>query len=214
MRSDLGWNGMGGFSNDGSGIAKLASGSIVSPVSYIDIAFPVGYSGFTLRFDDIVFDASDVLAFAVSIDGGVTFFNDIVNADTYGAVIVYVIDSGDSGATITASGSRANDSLCYIQNSAVFPGTVDGIVLITPGNLVNTFRIVADTIVVGTNIATTTQEVAKIGSFLNPAAISPPSYARINCIRLQPYGNGDANPPTSTHKITGGHYALYGVEAN
>jgi hypothetical protein len=69
------------------GMSKLASGTITTPVAYLDLELPEGYASFNLQFLGIQSDLGSSLgadiAAVISLDGGATFIHDPTNEDSY-----------------------------------------------------------------------------------------------------------------------------------
>ncbi len=218
MSNDLGWNGLGGFDNDISGVVKLASGEIISPISYLDLVLPAGYPEFRLSWRNRKYSIEDSMAFAFSKDGGVTFLNDIINFDSYvnilNAAIFDPIGSFATGffPTTYLDSVMGTPGGLYIHPSAlegngcdlvILPGSGDHLPMIAAPwefargkwNAVN-----AEAFVMSFSVA-----------FPNVDATIAPTIGRQNLLRCLPYGNEDVNPPTSGETITGGSYTLWGV---
>lgn len=185
----------------------ISSVTISSPVEYIDIALPSGYSDFRLTGSDIwltdqTFAGRDFIAGAVSTDAGATFFCDSSNTDTYrNRELIMTTTAGDPAYNVF------DDSLAYITvgNGNIF----DFELWIVPGSAARGPRLrafAAIELLNGPSLAGGFEIVA-----LNPAATTPPVYARVNLLRLLPYGHGDCDPPTSDETFASGHLALFGT---
>lgn len=189
------------------GVSVVSSGVISGPVSYLDVPLPSGYSFFNFNFSNFSATSSDVLAGAVSVNGGSTFFCDHVNGDTYtltGRGLVQTF--GQSGPSDTAFGGK--DSLFYISNKAPASGDIlaTGTLSLWPGLSTSLAIMKSD------NFSGYGGNFARFDylSTLNPSATVTPTPARVNLLRVLPYGNGDI-PPTSTNKLLSGTWSLVGI---
>lgn len=203
-------------------MVPISSGAVSSPVDYIDVTLPSGYDLFILRHTGFKFSAADAICAALSSDGGATFHCDTTNFDTYGQIWDQLNLSGGGGFTQFRGGSRSDNS---VINSGImdFPsvstaGSIHGSMTIYPGNSTRSPTVDWETFFHATDTNTAPPEAGaacldcyRLLGFLNPVATSPPSLARINLIRLLPYGNGDCAPPTSGETITSGTYHLFGA---
>jgi hypothetical protein len=186
------------------GSVLIASGSISAPTAFVDIDLPSSYNRFLISLAD--FDLSSDAAFGYlaagfSADGGSTFYCDTDNFDTYGYTGYSV-----NGGSLVGSGDIAQDSLMNLSLGLSGPQDID--LLIYPGSASRTLRMVMERSVDGYAV-NGSFGLQRTLNFLNPEATLPPTYARMNLIRLSPYGNGDT-PPTSSERIISGSWFLYG----
>ncbi len=180
---------------------------VSSPVEYVDVALPAGYSSFLLLGDDVRFDTATYLAFAASADGGVNFYNDTDEFDTY--KLGWEI-SGDVDNTMTWFDFPDAVGALTIADQAISSYTPTCFECwLFPGSASKSIMARSRSIVRITDGSKTRQ--GGYFSELNPDATIPPALARINFIRLLPYGNGDVDPPTSGDTITAGTLTLFGI---
>jgi len=188
----------------GGGLELIESGTISSPVEYLDLDLPSGYSCYRLIFSGIELAPRNELVAAVSVDGGATFISDQSNFDTYRSQ-----SFGISGPTITDN--ETTDALLYLLFSSqddVADRAANLEAFIEPGKAGKSFTITSRGSVESLSQAGVLNETC---AFYNIGAVVPVVAARINAIRISPYGNGDINPPTSNYTITAGSYFLYGI---
>lgn len=203
------------------GVSKLASGTIVSPVPFIDLPLPVGYRSFHLLFDSVLSDTVDALAAAFSFDGGVTFLADISHRDSY----YFAYNAGnvaiDGITSLTGGYFGGSDGLMQLADpffntdatNPILP--MDFELRIFPGSSVSPARIRAETsgftgIISGYPVLTLLSGVFGV----NVSAAIAPTLARANVLRLLMDGLGSADPnvnPPSAENITAGSYILWGV---
>lgn len=190
------------------GMRFISSVSISSPVEYVDVALPAGYSSFQLFVTGIAFDdSSEQLAAVFSADAGATFFCDTTNFDTY-AIIVDAMATSSEGS-ISPDISLTMDSIIYLTSNSI---TAEGLGLLSidiyPGSASASFSLLSR----ARWTESATNAVMEInGSELNPEATVPPTFARADLIRILPLGNGDVDPPTSGLEMTSGTFVLLGV---
>lgn len=189
------------------GMVHIESGTISTPVDYLDIDLPSGYAFFKLLLVAIELDSRDILAAAVSLDGGDTFKSDQIEGGTY------TVHSLQAEAGDTVSNDAHADTLFYLGSSSQTdteyrPGNYES--AIDPGAPNRTFNVMTRAAYdkETSNVSILSSDVT---GFFNPAATNPVTPARITTMRVVPYGNGDINPPTSGEQFISGSYFLYGV---
>lgn len=190
-----------------TGSVLLTSGTITTPVEYVDLTLPDGYPFFRLVFPNIIFSiGNEFLAGAFSTDGGSTFYNDHINFDTYSYAGFSV--NGTPAVSPTPTWESPTDSLleigAYAGGGSLPYATLD----FYPGGAGSSFNAI---IIANGWASSHALSLSFSSSILNPAAVISPVLARCNLIRILPYGNGDCNPPTSGETITSGSYFLWGV---
>ena len=197
--------------------SRLTSRIISTPVAYFDLALPGGYSSFIFEFTGVSFSVPDVIAMSLSQNGGITFVNDTTNIDTYlivGSETYGLLNSPYSPSGIAEVSIL--DSLVDVfglspnvnTNSPDFGASA--VISFYPGN--STQLPTGNITAVWEQVTTAKQLAHTTTSFcLNPGATVLPSKIRATTLRIQPYGNGDANPPTSATMITAGSYIVWGV---
>lgn len=196
-------------------IVKLASGTITSPIAYLDLALPAGYTSFRLLLGDFFVSATDDIAMAFSVDGGATFLNDTTNFDTY--CQSYLETPGNSvAAGGTALTEKFDDSLLDVTPNMDVPGIGLGInldAIIVPGSGSSYAYCSAAASSFGINGGGAPAGMTFTDGFysINPLATVTPTKQRVNYMRVQPYGNGHANPPSSGETCTAGSYILWGI---
>src|SRR6185437_8976210 len=95
----------------------LASGTITSPVAYLDLALPTGYSSFRMELTEFTVYSDPILAAAISLDNGSTFLCNPFNSDTYSrAEFKEDLSSG--------TGSFINRAFLH-QDSLIYLGLID-----------------------------------------------------------------------------------------
>lgn len=195
-----------------TGSVLLASGTITTPVEYFDLTLPLGFVSYELRLFGIDMSAVDNVAGAFSTDGGVSFFNDPTNFDTYAYA-----GFGEDGGKNSGTGD-------FSKWGEVFPDAVVSFDLSL--GLTTTHYSVAANILPGSasrSLSVFIEALSRISSInsgmsinvvvidLNLNATQSPTFARANLLRVQPYGNGDCNPPTSGETIIAGSNFLWGI---
>lgn len=190
------------------GLVPLVFGNIAAPVEYFDVSLPAGYGGFLLRLYGLTWDNGHPLCGAFSYDGGTTFACDASNFDTYR--ILHQIVQKVAGNATSGSVVGFGDSVMYFTDETstdlkpitlaadIDPGNASGFPSMT-------------TVTINQKPGTHNQSVCRSANMLNTAATSAPANGRVNLLRVLPYGNGDADPPTSGAEITAGKYHLFGV---
>jgi hypothetical protein len=196
------------FLPDRSGIVKLVGGTISSPVAYIDLTLPAGFSRFRLALVGFNFSVDAFVAFVLSQDSGVTFINDPVQYDSYRHTYIAVSENTpnvvggltfvDANIDIGAQKVESTNGFGINIVAEIFPGSSSQLASFL-GNTFE-FNLVA-------KFAFTYGAAA-----VNPTATIPPTLGRTNLIRILPYGVGDSNPPTSGVNIVAGSYLLEGFE--
>lgn len=186
----------------------IATGTISSPVAYFDVALPAGYKQFRLNIRGIRYDVDgDTMEIAVSSDGGTTFVCDTDNGDSY-------YEEGVFEAFGSLNHVHTTNPLMDINQGRQTPGHNPPHVLlldIFPGSSSETFHLLYSTIA-ASGVTGGNHVYFEVGSQgLNPTATVPPTPARMNMMRILPFGNGDCQPPTSGDNISAGSWALMGV---
>lgn len=208
--SSLGWNGLGGFANEGSGTVELTRGKILSPVESIDLPLPEGYLGFELKLFGFWFNVDESIAFAFSQDHGASFINDSVHTDSY--LLSGCAFAGADGSNNTQS--RYPDSLI---NTFLNVNSQVGVKVCQQGSFsfsVGSSAEVPAGTLLGLGAGDTGSAISPslFAAAVNLAATVVPPLAPVNLLRMLPYGNGDCNPPTSHHTIVAGSYVLLGTK--
>lgn len=159
----------------GGGSGAISSGSITAQ-QYFDITIPSTGDGFRLLLSGVDQSVAKHVCGAFSYSG--TFVNDLINGDSYVAGFE-LLDF--SGANVSGG-----DIL------------FDGIYILLPGSGVgkDTARVMG--IIKGQGLS------GMVRDQVRPNATVPPPASRPTALRILPYGNGDANPPTSGVTITAG----------
>ncbi len=196
--------------------SRLASHVFTTPVAYIDLALPVGYVSFVIQFSGIVFNVSDTIAAALSQNGGSSFINDTTNFDSYiqGGNEVYtnVLTGANSGGSVGAGDSVISFVSLNVISQILNPSFgISSILELFPGSSTQVPNGIIRSVWERTDTSPIEVVRTSLMFSLNPAAVVPPSKIRATTIRIQPYGNGDVNPPTSGHTITAGEIILWGV---
>jgi hypothetical protein len=193
-------------------LTQVSSGSIDTPVAYVDIALPTAFQLFELRLHDFQMDVSDLLAFAFSSDGGTTFHNDIDNFNSYNVMGTTLSAPLDAHSPLL-SGYKGLDAVGIFTTSAA-DGSNE-----VPNDARTYGRVVSCMIFPG--LAGRKASVLSFGGMTGgPTGYGPgmtfgrtylETTGRQNLIRLLPLGNADVNPPTSGFNLVGGFYGLWGV---
>lgn len=178
----------------GSGVWELlSSATVTTPVEFLDIALPTGYSMFKLTVSGFKNDTNDTLAYVFSGDGGSTFYN---NQDTF-----------ESYSNILSNGIGAwtRDVVGYIGwTTAIEAGGAHFFeAMIWPGGVGE---------YAGLSSKTNLYQVstANVGSASSASRLIEAS-GRMDVIRITLYGSGDVNPPSSGEHITAGTFVLEGM---
>lgn len=191
---------------EGRLLEKIASGTVSSPVDYVDVSLPTGYEGFTLALFNFKCDSDwvfDHLAFALSEDGGATWHNTSGDYQKLAAGVQY----NSVGDPNLANVQQLNRMICI--PSEAFVGSQDGFTMridlrIDPGSASRGAIIYTD----GASYAPLDPDpffaIGQSMFRLNTGS------ARVNKIRLLPDGNDDVDPPTSGATLTAGAWILYG----
>lgn len=185
-------------------VVPISGGTIAAPVEYFDVTLPSGYDRFFMSLMNMTVsvEASDYLTLAFSADAGSTFFCDDEEFDTYGYAGIYSNLSGTANVA-----SIDNDSLMQLALGLNGPNDID--LKIFPGSATHSPRVLMERVIdaYAANLSFGTEWML---GFLNPTATITPVYARMNLVRVLPYGDGDM-PPTSGNTITGGSWVLSGI---
>jgi len=212
LNTTLGGGGGGGGDEGDEDMALISQLTISSPQSYVDITLPAGYDVFRMTCIGVCFDngtntpVADSLDFAVSMDGGSTFINNTDDYDSYASHSLFSADQGsgylpiagpfgtsglDALGYLTWNGIQADFALPMLAETIIFPGSASQYFLtktVTTHGLNDSQPF---------NNEITGSHLLQVG--------------RANLMRLQPYGNGDAAPPTSAKRIHKGMILLYGT---
>lgn len=190
------------------GSVALSSGVITTPVEFFDIPLPDGFQSFSLRINGFFFSAIDYLAGAFSSDGGVSFDNDTLNQDTYFQNFFVVDSLGLVGPQSMPTGLLSLSTQQFTSDLTTLAGSVD--IEIYPGS--------STTIATCYNIRgfnsqsrTNPQQSFFGGSYYNQDATNSIVAARVDLLRILPFGNGDCDEPTSGTTLNNGYWSLSGV---
>ena len=202
---DTVWSDASPGGEGGSGITKIASGTVSSPVEYFDIALPAGYFSFLLVLNEYIC-ADGTNSWAFSLDGGVSF---VCATDAY---IIAITSFRTSGAADTETQFGYKSALPSLVDDVGPEGVLGDFgfsveAVITPGSA-STYPVVRADSLYQYSAGVDLQNVRSRFT-LNPAAEPAVAKARMTHIRLLPFGNGDM-PPTSADTMTVGSYVLYG----
>lgn len=193
----------------------VASAAITSPVSYVDITLPTGYDRFELAFVGLKLSADDYVCAALSSNAGSSFIADAINFDTWAILQSLIYGDGANLVSDPSVTTTFNDSLIYVtgaQSKASAAFGICGTAIIDPGSAARYAEVISDSVFRDAYVDTNPIiDRAWVASTIFTNATSPPSFGSANLMRLQPYGNGDCNPPTSNHTFTAGSYFLFGV---
>lgn len=208
--ANIGAGGGGGEEEDD--MPLISTATISAPASYVDIALPDGHDIFRLLFIDFQIDVGDIVAFALSADGGATFLNNNVDYDSYELQIAR-LDTPNSTDT-QVSGFKGNDALGVFTRtsddgaddtgppySTEYGRTIDA--LLFPGATGRKASMIST--------AGGTTGAGSNGAFTDFGRVYATVTGKFNLVRIQPYGNGDCNPPTSGFHLTGGKIHLFGL---
>jgi hypothetical protein len=184
-------------------LTPIFSVTITTPVEYVDIALPSTFSIFNLSVVNLVLSVDDAPYAALSPDNGATFYNDTLGFTSYVSAL-YGDEVFDGGASSTVDArSDPGDSLFSFGAYTNGVGPFHIRALIYPG------------------------ETGAFASVLSQCSIRQPTPAALACtngssflttsgrqnlMRVQPWGNGDCNPPTSGETMTAGTFLLSGVK--
>jgi hypothetical protein len=175
---------------------RLAGVTITSPLSFIDLTLPDGYSSFKLTANLVFSAGSDLsaIAFALSADHGLTFFNDHVNYDSY-------LQAGFTKRMVRGAANVPPDAVFY----------TDGLFAFTGGQKIGTCRMPKHSVgLIGKASPPTSTFIAGCRRFdetvgtleydtgvfqINEAPIvSIGTPRKVNLMRMLPYGNDDCIP--------------------
>jgi hypothetical protein len=190
------------------GLVKIAGGAVAN-VSHLDLALPSGYSSFELSLDDWLPNSPTSIAMCFSADGGVTFFNDTTNFDTYclGATTNQIATTGAASGAFSSQGADAALGFGVGNTLAGLPVKTNARLTINCGSAdtVPSMSCIQWASIGGTPAAV--QWEANYG-YGNPAATVPFPVGAVNLLRLFPYGTGSCTVIGGL--ITGGNYRLIG----
>lgn len=191
-----------------AGHALVSQQAVSSPVEYVEVALPEGYSQFELRCSNIVFgdDADDWFAGAMKV--GSVWAN---ASDSY-TILQKYLTCGGAGTASSEAVSGFQDAVfpvCGGNGGAdpAFPTHAE--ITIYPGSATVIPRVIATGICKSTN-----HTYHRNVCWLFPEALAPPTIARLTALRLLPYGNADVNPPTSDITIAEGTFTLFGIPSD
>lgn len=197
----------------GGGPTLLSQTEVTSDVDYLDLELDSAYSLFRILLYDFQIGVGDIVAFALSADGGATFLNNNVDYDSYELQIarLYTPNSTDT----QVGGFKGNDALGVFTRTSDDGANDTGPPYSTEyGRTVDALLFAGATGRRASMMSTAggTTGASSNGVFTDFGRVYASVTGRYNLIRIQPYGNGDCNPPTSGFKITGGRVLLYGVD--
>jgi hypothetical protein len=195
----------------------LGKGALNNQSSF-SFTIPPGYSSLQLRMVDVVFSASDNLAFAVSYDKGATLIKDATNSDTYSLadMMLYQSVAGTEYSTIStahtadwyAQNYNAWDQVGYLAGQA---DNFDYYMDFSLGNVNCYFKAIAKwvskTFYSGSGGGYGFEEGAIT---INAGATTPPAKNRVNYIKFGPYKNMIGTD--TSHVITSGRWYLLGLK--
>lgn len=181
-----------------SGFVQISSGSVSTPVEFLDFTLPDDYSLFSFVFFGLTISSEDGFGVAVSRDGGNSFDCDADNADTYFFTFAMGRAAPVSNSLCGLGGNLSGTTVPSILNASVLPGG-DG-----------TFPLISYRSDTWDEVLPGPITDGGTGS-LNPTAVVPPTAGRATTLRFMPFGRGDANPPTSGEHITAGAWIFLGV---
>ena len=171
-------------------------GSITNSVKFFDVALPDGYSRFQFFFTGVTVTApgvGDYVSAALRVAGN--FANDPINNDTY-----FNVTAATASPLIKITPQQTD-----IANNPKFRAGC--LVDIYPGDNINW-----PVVTVNYSWAYQTGGVTFSGQALwtlDQAATIPPTHGQATLMRVQPLGNRNCNPPTSTNTIDTGDWRLY-----
>jgi hypothetical protein len=183
-------------SSGASGLTLISSGVVTDPVEYYDITLPTDRPPlFSLILSGLTFSNPGQPSFVYSTDGGTTWICDPTNGDSY---TVYLTGQAFFHDSIGAIGSGASDTVGTIVMATIYPGTAN----LMPMLGFETYGYISGAAFADSG-----------ATLLNAYATTPPPAQRVNAIRIVPYGNEDAAPPTSGQTLTIDYWALFGLPA-
>lgn len=191
-----------------TGMTPISSGKITTPVEYFDVALPSGYYGYLFLGLGIVVSDEDLLAAAFSPDDGSTFHNDTTNFDTYIQTEV-VSEMLANGTRLPPANGGTVDSLFYPFFASGGGEPFNTAMFIYPGESGTRAQVFGLQHMQRTN---TPDATPFLTSFLClTGAVLATAMGRQNLMRVLPYGNGDAAPPTSGETLSAGSWTLLGL---
>jgi hypothetical protein len=176
-------------------LIPISTTTISSPVNYVDITLPAGYSAFRLVLSSLAIETGAAFWGAFSQDGGSTWLTDY-DTDWIGYnftrisvnVLGTVQGSSDpsAGLEFGVGDDQCSADFTIVPGSATLPATMMGLVH-------------------GTDAAARALQIARIACTLNTA--------RVNAIRITPFDGGSTSPATPSVSlfIDYGTLSLYGV---
>src|SRR6266446_5989554 len=105
------------------GSVKLASGTIDSPIAFIEFELPSEYAGFELEIRNFIPSAADVFALVLSLNGGSTYITDNINFDAY--IVGHLSTVGTDIGTVSPNAEVASDAVLEISGISVLGHTSD-----------------------------------------------------------------------------------------
>lgn len=195
-------------------MVPISSGSISSPVEYIDVALPIGYSSFRLAVTGLLIDYApyDHIDFAVSADAGATFYNDLDGYETYAKLFNFnegdwANGTGDPNciSLFDATGGLARSVSSAAIGGIVHPVTIDAV--IDPGSAGRAFTCVSNFTAASLASGAHGYIQGVVATFLLEAM------GRQNLFRIAPAGNQDFDAPTSGEHIVACSWSLFGIPA-
>jgi hypothetical protein len=187
----------------GGGLICLTTGTVGTPVAFLDFVLPTGYAAYRLSVRGLDFSASDSPCAVLSADGSATFWNDNDASDTYRSLVLQASEAFESLAPPQLN--RLTNAVALLT-AAVGTG-YDLDLQLSPGSASVAPRIDVQSSYDQAGIITFDRAVAT----LNAGAAQGVTLARATTLRLGPYGNGDLGAPTSATRLTAGGYALWGL---
>lgn len=174
-------------------MVPISSVAISSPVEYVDIALPSGYSNFRIVLSMV--EAPGALAAGFSADGGITFLSDVDNADTYSWLEHRLTMFTGTGAVL---GSQAEASYFYFGVDAF----AEGAITIWPAS--------GNVLVEAISTEDNGGHIIRGFARPNPLATIPP-VGPYNAIRfMAQISDEDLNNP-GPDSITAGTFHLFGI---
>lgn len=181
---------------------KLSSGAISAPVNYLDFDLPAGYDFFKLVLAHILPAQTDSLVAAFSSNGGTSWHADENEFDTY-----YTQNSHRAGAS--PGFPEITDVGINVSVGSINPaGSAGGILemLIWPGNAQKSAVISGQSTYRNGDVL----KLEMFGGGFNAAATNPVAAARMNALRIMPYGDGLFSVPNVGKTFEAGSWFLYG----
>jgi hypothetical protein len=201
LRAPYGLSDLSAGGGGSSGLVLISSGTITVPEEYVDIALPSGYA-LTIDVDGLLIPGGSSLAGSWSFDGGTTFIGG-PQASPY-----------ETGAyqwnNNTFGFFASNVEVSLLLRLSDYMGCFYGQIRLKLGGDLGTAGPGASFL--GTVETSADSMWQACGSQLDaPIYNADFAPARPTHFRLQPYGNGDCDPPTSGATINAGSWTLLGT---